>query len=448
MRRVRVTGLAGLAISLLLGAGTSAFATGESDQEAGSMAQKEILFWDTATPGSKDHQWLTERVEIFMNENPDVVVKLEPQASIEIQTLFQVSAASGRGPDIMNYWTAVYTFPLKDLLIDIKDYVSDEQLDRFRMIYPSYYNYDPNEKLLGIPHMRYGFYHFIYNRAMFRDAGIEWEPTEDNGYHMTWDQFIEACEKLKAAGYTPLGWGNEGGWYSTWMISPISMQMYREKDDWIRHYKNEIKWSDPEAVEPMARVNELYQRGYFNEGGLTLGAGEGLQLVKNGEVAMQVMFWGIDLKSVYEEMGDDFGMMLAPVFYPDNPYADALFVVYPNNYVIPTWSKHPQESVDLLLSLYGNESMVRYHDVTGAIPIIKDFDTELLRDKWERLAWHWISTLEHGPPVDVVVLLSELYYDQSALSIEMFNGNMTPQEVGDAMQARVDELDYDWLTGK
>ena len=46
------------------------------------------------------------------------------------------------------------------------------------------------------------------------------------------------------------------------------------------------------------------------------------------------------------------------------------------------------------------------------------------------------------------MLLSELYFDQSALSIEMFNGNMTPQEVGDAMQARVDELDYDWLTGK
>ena len=149
MRRVML--LAGLTVSLLLIAAVSAFATGEADQEAGSMAQKEILFWDTAIPGSKDHQWLTERVEIYMNEHPDVVVKLEPQASIEIQTLFQVSAASGRGPDIMNYWTAVYTFPLKDLLIDIKDYVSAEQLERFRMIYPSYYNYDPNDQLLGIP---------------------------------------------------------------------------------------------------------------------------------------------------------------------------------------------------------------------------------------------------------------------------------------------------------
>ena len=219
----------GLVVGLLLMAVGSASATGEADQEGGALAQKEILFWDTATPGSNDHQWLTERVEIFMNENPEVVVKLEPQASIEIQTLFQVSAASGRGPDIMNYWTAVYTFPLKDLLIDIKEYVSGDQLDRFRMIYPSYYNYDRNEKLLGIPHMRYGFYHFIYNRAMFRDAGIEWEPTAANGYHMSWDEFIEACEKLKTAGYTPLGWGNEGGWYSTWMISPISMQMYKKR---------------------------------------------------------------------------------------------------------------------------------------------------------------------------------------------------------------------------
>ena len=112
----------------------------------------------------------------------------------------------------------------------------------------------------------------------------------------------------------------------------------------IRHYK-EIKWSGPESVEPIQSQRAL-PGGYFNEGGLTLGAGEGLQLVKNGEVAMQVMFWGIDLKSVYDEMGDDFGMMLAPVFYPDNPYADALFAeqLRPDVVQIPT-------GVDLLMSL-------------------------------------------------------------------------------------------------
>ena len=208
-------GLLAIMAGLLLITGITAFATGEADQEAGAAAQKEILFWDTATPGSPDHLWLTEQVEKHHSEHPDVTINLEQQASIEIQTLFQVSAASGRGPDIMNYWTAVYTFPLKDLLVDIKDYVGQDQLDRFRLIYPSYYNYDPAEKLLGIPHMRYGFYHFIYNKAMFRDVGIDWEPTAENGYHMSWDEFIDACERLQAAGYTPLGWGNEGGWYST-----------------------------------------------------------------------------------------------------------------------------------------------------------------------------------------------------------------------------------------
>ena len=111
------------------------------------MAQKEILFWDTAIPGSKDHQWLTERVEIYMNEHPDVVVKLEPQASIEIQTVPGIGGI-GTGPDIMNYCSRLYG-PLKDLLIDIKDYVGAEQLERFRMIYPSS-NYDPNDQLLGI----------------------------------------------------------------------------------------------------------------------------------------------------------------------------------------------------------------------------------------------------------------------------------------------------------
>ena len=104
---------------------------------------------------------------------------------------------------------------------------------------------------------------------------------------------------------------------------------------------------------------------------------------------MQVMFWGINLKEISDAMGDNFGMMLAPVFYPENPYADALFVVYPNNYVIPTWSKYPQESADMLMSLYSNESMMRYHEVTGAIPIIKDFDPAMIEDKWAK--WRGIG---------------------------------------------------------
>lgn len=434
-----------MGLGLLLFSGVSSFAGGGKDESG--LVKKEILFWETATPGSAYHQWISELVEKYESENLSIDVRLELQSSFDMQTLFQVSAASGRGPDIVKYWTAVYTFPLKDLLTDVKDYVKQEDLDRFRMIYPSYYNYDPSEKLVGIPHPTYGFYFFMYNKAMFRDAGIEWEPTEENTYHMTWDEFIDACEKLKAAGYTPLGWGNDAGYMSTWYIAPLSMQMYKEKDDWIRHYKNEIKWGDRESVEPMERVYDLYQRGYFNEGGLTLAWGEGLQLVKNGEAAMQVQFWP-PAKEISDALGDDFGMMLAPVFYPDNPYADALFVINPNNYVIPTWTKYPQEVIDLLMSLYTKESMIKFHELTGGIPITNDFDPSLIEDKWARVAWDWIANIEHGPATDVVILLSELFYEQSALSIEMFNGNMTPQEVGDAMQARVDEIDYDWLTGK
>lgn len=53
----------------------------------------------------------------------------------------------------------------------------------------------------------------IYNKALFADAGIAEVPT-------TWDELLDACAKLQAAGYQPFSVGIKDAWF-------VQMQFYQ-----------------------------------------------------------------------------------------------------------------------------------------------------------------------------------------------------------------------------
>ena len=407
-----------------------------------------LVFWHQISVGSPMEEWFNEQLAGYQKLNPNVTIIAEPQPGQEMTIMVQTALAAHRGPDIMENWAGVYTAPFNEALVDIKQYVSEGDLARFgEWINWCYYDYDPTGKLFGLPNPQVGFFHYIYNKTMFKDAGITFEPTAANNYSMTWDEFIDACNKLKAAGQVPIGWGNDGGYQSDWSIAPLWMQSLKDKDDWIKLYRDEMKWNDPAIVEGISRVNDLYTAGYYNEGGLSLGWGEGLNLVKNKKVAMQMMFWGLDEKGVYDELGSDFGMMLVPVFAEGNPYSHGLPASLIANYVIPTWSEFPQEATDLVLYLMRKESMDLYAAKTGGLPPTTDFDSSLIKDEPAKKAWDWLQTLPRQPQLEAVVLPSEVFYEMCAQSMDMYNGKLTPQQVGDKMQERCDQLTYGWLTG-
>jgi len=81
------------------------------------------------------------------------------------------------------------------------------------------------------------------------------------------------------------------------------------------------------------------------------------------------------------------------------------------------------------------------------LPPITDFDASLIKDEPAKIAWDWLKTLPRQPQIEAVVLPSEVFYEMCAQSMDMYNGKLTPQQVGDKMQERCDQLTYGWLTG-
>lgn len=113
----------------------------------------------------------------------------------------------------------------------------------------------------------------MYNKAIFTQAGIDGVPK-------TWDEFLDACEKIKQAGKTPITVDD------AYMGCLIGYTLGRTigKDAAIELSQDKTKW---DAALPAAQKwQEMYEKGYISPkaGANIYPAGQ--QEIASGEVAM------------------------------------------------------------------------------------------------------------------------------------------------------------------
>lgn len=116
---------------------------------------------------------------------------------------------------------------------------------------------------------------FFYNKDLFAEAGIEKEPA-------TWEEFLDACQKLKDAGITPITVDDA---YANCMIGYHLGRLGGEAK--VREIVTEKLWDDPIVVQFAKDYEELAKRGFFSEnvGSNVWPAGQNSELAL-GEAAM------------------------------------------------------------------------------------------------------------------------------------------------------------------
>ena len=80
-------------------------------------------------------------------------------------------------------------------------------------------------KQWGVPFYQIGTF-WAYNKKMFAQAGLDPENPP-----ATWDEWLNACDSLRAAGITPIGTGFKDGWLGGWMVSYLGQQNFNSIDD-------------------------------------------------------------------------------------------------------------------------------------------------------------------------------------------------------------------------
>jgi multiple sugar transport system substrate-binding protein len=121
-----------------------------------------------------------------------------------------------------------------------------------------------------------------YNKDMFEQAGIERLPTN-------FSQFIQVCERLKKAGFTPIVWN--GGFPNILGNGPFSFgfanNVVARTPDWkARIADGTLNLANGGGADIFAKIKVLAQRGYVQRGYMRTGYDEGIKMFTDGKAAM------------------------------------------------------------------------------------------------------------------------------------------------------------------
>lgn len=114
----------------------------------------------------------------------------------------------------------------------------------------------------------------LYNMDVFEQAGVQ-VPT-------TFDEFLDACEKIKESGATPIALKNDSWAGFIWfqqLIAAKDPQLYLDICDGTK------KYTDPDVVEVMNIWKDMLDKGYFST---PMEIGDMSQKIAQNEIAMML----------------------------------------------------------------------------------------------------------------------------------------------------------------
>ena len=123
----------------------------------------------------------------------------------------------------------------------------------------------------------------MYNKELFAQAKVT-PPTE--GERWSWQQFMDACAKLKAAGITPFGIGDLGGYGGAWFWANFGGQNLDTVADLRKAVVGEASFLDEKYSGFYKELDNMVKQGYFNSDIMSRDLSYGNDLFSQGKVAM------------------------------------------------------------------------------------------------------------------------------------------------------------------
>lgn len=241
-----------------------------------------IVFWTNATAGDGRQYW-EDFAAAFESEHEGVTVQIEAIQNEDYEGKLTTAMQDlGSGPDV---FMTLGGQKDRDMiaagqLMDLTDKISDTVKTQMAASLDSA-TYDG--KIYGVPTTVQpgGIW---YSKDLFAQAGITEAPT-------TWEELMDACQKLKDAGIDPIAVGAKDAWPAAhwyyWLSLRICSPDVYDESMANKDFSAECWTAAGE------KLQELNDAGYFNEGYLTTTAQQGASssagLLANHKAAMELM---------------------------------------------------------------------------------------------------------------------------------------------------------------
>lgn len=235
----------------------------DSMDEVATGLSGDLVYWSMWNSTEPQAIAIGEAIDAFMEANPGVNVEIQWNGR-DIRTTLQPALDNGEKIDIWDEDLERVHGVWADYSMSLESYLTQEYANTGGKPYSEAVmaplldlgrSFSATGELQGIPYQPFVFA-FMYNKDHFDVAGIDAVPT-------TWDEFLVACEKLKAAGFTPLTSDD------AYMEIAFGQHVARIKGvDYVAELMNDTTgamWDDPEVVQAAKDYEELASMGYFSD---------------------------------------------------------------------------------------------------------------------------------------------------------------------------------------
>ena len=377
-----------------------------------------IWWWgEQEAPGAQ--AWLDETMALYTEAHPNVTFEAVLQSTDTLIPAFQSAAAAQQGPDIQYFWGGVWTIEnvWTGAIIPLDDLIPAEEWAHYINVFERQYD----GQTWGVPWYLSGN-PVVFNPELFVQAGLD-----PNNPPETWDELLAACDSLRAEGIIPIAGGVKDGWFGGWLFSILARQPHDSVDAFMQASVGQASYTTPEHTEWWGRLQELQERGCWNEDIGSLDYQQGQDLFVTGRAAM---LFGNDtfLAGWAETMGwDSIGLMLTPR-YGDGAMADD-YIVTAQGWGITSWSEHPQQAADFLVYMHTPDRVNAWFEATGVLPADDRLDTSLITQPQLQQVYEW-DTTRAGPNLEnFIPSIMDEQANFAGVQL-LFAGDATPEELG------------------
>lgn len=268
----------------------------------------------------------------------------------------------------------------------------------------------------------------VYNRDILAEVGVGVDDIK------TWKDFEGACDKILAAGYTPVYMGGRDDWtigqFFDW-VAPSFYITNEAANDRATLLDGSFDWEKWALIADMfAKWNKA---GYLNKDAATSDYATCTSELGNGKVAFEFFgnYAAVDANAAGPA---NIGMMPIPAYYD----SDSPSLIAGERLACGVWkdSPHEAEALEFISYLATPEVMTKLASANGAPAGLKgvESDTGAIAQDFVKYA-----SVRAFPYFDRIYLPNGMWNDLCSTGLGILNGTMSTSEIVDFMRTSFNE---------
>lgn len=404
-------------------------AAAEGEQPAAASGEQKVIKFMHRFPDEPYNSWIEGKLHEYEALHPEIKFEITSAQNQEYKEKIKIVVGGEDTPDIFFSWVGDFTerFIREDLILDLTPYLEADQEWKDSLIESQIAQYTNSDGMVyGIP-FRLDCKLFFYNAKIFEENNLE--------VPATWDEFMKVCETLKAAGITPIAFGNQEPWSASHYIGTLN-QIFVPDDVRAKDYNpTSGEFTDPGYVEALEHYQQLLPYMTENPNGVKPDMGR-----TNFVMEMAAMYYAelIEIPYIKQDNAEmEFGMFNFPKVEGAKGNQDILTGV-PEGFVVSSKTQYPDECVEFLKWFLGKEVGTSQCQEIGWFNAAKG-TTEGLTDTALLDGYQAVMDAKAMSAWLDNALYSTVCDEYLTTVSDLTNGDITPEEAMAKIQAKAKE---------